>query len=270
MREGTRFQPSGIPGTSAARRAGDLDAFHCCRWTVPTSFPGADRRGGRDGSDQDRAAWPMRNERRRPPRASQGAHVQEPRPMSTIYGVETRWSGRRDLRQPPTGLARGPRGAVGCEPRVARCLRAHRWTQPNPHAHQVPEIETERLRLRPLDVGDLDAWHRQIFSDPQVTRYLPVRRPIPREDVVERLRLRLRVGRSVVWRVGGSPEGFVPAHGSFRVRHARSVRSHRADLRAGSRLVRKRIRDRGRGRLSPPWFRGPELHGDRGTCVSGE
>jgi RimJ/RimL family protein N-acetyltransferase len=51
----------------------------------------------------------------------------------------------------------------------------------------VPEIGTERLRLRPLDVGDLDAWHRQIFSDPRVTRYLPVRKPIPREDVVERL-----------------------------------------------------------------------------------
>jgi RimJ/RimL family protein N-acetyltransferase len=51
----------------------------------------------------------------------------------------------------------------------------------------VPEIETERLRLRPLGVGDLDAWHRQIFSDPEVTRYLPVRNPIPREDAVERL-----------------------------------------------------------------------------------
>jgi RimJ/RimL family protein N-acetyltransferase len=51
----------------------------------------------------------------------------------------------------------------------------------------VPEIETERLRLRPLDVGDLDAWHRQIFSDPTVTRYLPVRKSIPREDAVERL-----------------------------------------------------------------------------------
>jgi RimJ/RimL family protein N-acetyltransferase len=51
----------------------------------------------------------------------------------------------------------------------------------------VPEIETERLRLRALGVGDLDAWHRQIFSDLKVTRYLPVRKPIPREDVVERL-----------------------------------------------------------------------------------
>jgi RimJ/RimL family protein N-acetyltransferase len=51
----------------------------------------------------------------------------------------------------------------------------------------VPEIETERLRLRPPGVGDLDAWHRQIFSDPEVTRYLPVRNPIPREDAVERL-----------------------------------------------------------------------------------
>jgi RimJ/RimL family protein N-acetyltransferase len=58
---------------------------------------------------------------------------------------------------------------------------------PNRHTHRVPEIETERLRLRPLAVGDLDAWHRQVFSDPEVTRYLPVRNPIPREDAVERL-----------------------------------------------------------------------------------
>jgi ribosomal-protein-alanine N-acetyltransferase len=55
------------------------------------------------------------------------------------------------------------------------------------HTHYVPEIETERLQLRPLGVGDLDAWHRQIFSDPRVTRYLPVREPIPREAAVERL-----------------------------------------------------------------------------------
>jgi RimJ/RimL family protein N-acetyltransferase len=51
----------------------------------------------------------------------------------------------------------------------------------------VPEIETERLRLRPLGIGDLDPWHRQIFSDPKVTRYLPVPNPIPREGAVERL-----------------------------------------------------------------------------------
>jgi RimJ/RimL family protein N-acetyltransferase len=51
----------------------------------------------------------------------------------------------------------------------------------------VAEIETERLRLRPLEVGDLDAWHRRIFNDPEVTRYLPVREPIPREAAAERL-----------------------------------------------------------------------------------
>jgi RimJ/RimL family protein N-acetyltransferase len=51
----------------------------------------------------------------------------------------------------------------------------------------VSAIETERLLLRPLGVGDLDQWHRQIFSDPVVTRYLPVRKPIPREGAVERL-----------------------------------------------------------------------------------
>jgi RimJ/RimL family protein N-acetyltransferase len=51
----------------------------------------------------------------------------------------------------------------------------------------VSEIETERLRLRPLSVGDLDSWHRGIFSDPKVTRYLPVRKPIPRDEAVKRL-----------------------------------------------------------------------------------
>jgi ribosomal-protein-alanine N-acetyltransferase len=51
----------------------------------------------------------------------------------------------------------------------------------------VAEIETERLRLRPLEVGDLDAWHRRIFSDPDVTRYLPVREPIARESAAEQL-----------------------------------------------------------------------------------
>ncbi|MDP9331623.1 MAG: GNAT family N-acetyltransferase [Actinomycetota bacterium] len=48
-------------------------------------------------------------------------------------------------------------------------------------------METERLRLRPLEAGDLDAWHRRIFSDPEVTRFLPVREPIPRERAAERL-----------------------------------------------------------------------------------
>jgi [ribosomal protein S5]-alanine N-acetyltransferase len=51
----------------------------------------------------------------------------------------------------------------------------------------VAKIDTERLRLRPLEAGDLDAWHRRIFSDPEVTRYLPVREPISRELAAERL-----------------------------------------------------------------------------------
>jgi RimJ/RimL family protein N-acetyltransferase len=66
------------------------------------------------------------------------------------------------------------------------------------HTHHVPEIETERLRLRPLGVGDLEAWHSQLFSDPEVTRYLPVRNPIPREDSVERL-----ASQVDSWRVRG-------------------------------------------------------------------
>lgn len=38
-------------------------------------------------------------------------------------------------------------------------------------------IETPRLRLRPFQPDDLDAYHRQIYSDPDVTRYLPGGKP---------------------------------------------------------------------------------------------
>jgi ribosomal-protein-alanine N-acetyltransferase len=58
---------------------------------------------------------------------------------------------------------------------------------PYRHTDRVPGIETERLWLKPLSVDDLDPWHRQIFSDPDVTRFLPVRKPIPKEDAVQRL-----------------------------------------------------------------------------------
>jgi [ribosomal protein S5]-alanine N-acetyltransferase len=52
---------------------------------------------------------------------------------------------------------------------------------------RTPEIETERLCLRPLEASDLEAWHRVIFTDPEVTRYLPVREPIPKDRAAERL-----------------------------------------------------------------------------------
>jgi RimJ/RimL family protein N-acetyltransferase len=49
-------------------------------------------------------------------------------------------------------------------------------------------LESERPRLRPLTVADLDVWHRALFSDPEVTRYLPVRRPVSRARAAVRLR----------------------------------------------------------------------------------
>lgn len=37
----------------------------------------------------------------------------------------------------------------------------------------IPVIETERLRLRPLNEDDIPEWERLIYADPEVTRYLP-------------------------------------------------------------------------------------------------
>jgi ribosomal-protein-alanine N-acetyltransferase len=37
----------------------------------------------------------------------------------------------------------------------------------------VPVIETERLRLRPLREDDIADWARLIYADPEVSRYLP-------------------------------------------------------------------------------------------------
>jgi RimJ/RimL family protein N-acetyltransferase len=82
----------------------------------------------------------------------------------------------------------------------------------------VPEIETERLLLRPLDDGDLDQWHRQIFSDPMVTRYLPVRKPIPREDAVERLASQVEAWRTRgfgVWAVLDRASNRLAGHSGF-------------------------------------------------------
>lgn len=42
-------------------------------------------------------------------------------------------------------------------------------------------IETARLKIRPFTFDDLDAYHRQVYSDPDVTRYLPGGKPRSRE-----------------------------------------------------------------------------------------
>ena len=44
-----------------------------------------------------------------------------------------------------------------------------------------PTLETERLRLRIFRAGDLDQYHRQIYGEPNVTRYLPVSQLLPIE-----------------------------------------------------------------------------------------
>jgi ribosomal-protein-alanine N-acetyltransferase len=43
-------------------------------------------------------------------------------------------------------------------------------------------IKTARLTIRPFELTDLDAYHTQIYSDADVTRYLPGGRPRPREE----------------------------------------------------------------------------------------
>ncbi len=43
------------------------------------------------------------------------------------------------------------------------------------------QIETARLRLRLFTLDDLDAYHTAIFSDPDVTRFLPGGAPRPRD-----------------------------------------------------------------------------------------
>jgi ribosomal-protein-alanine N-acetyltransferase len=45
----------------------------------------------------------------------------------------------------------------------------------------IPSVETERLLLRAIQPEDLDAYHSRLFADPEVMRFLPGGRPIPRE-----------------------------------------------------------------------------------------
>lgn len=43
-------------------------------------------------------------------------------------------------------------------------------------------LETERLRLRPFSLNDVDAYYQRISSDPAVMRYLPGGKPRQRSD----------------------------------------------------------------------------------------
>jgi ribosomal-protein-alanine N-acetyltransferase len=52
-------------------------------------------------------------------------------------------------------------------------------------------LETERLRLRQFTLADIDDYHRQLFSDPDVTKSLPFGKPISREETEALLAWRL-------------------------------------------------------------------------------
>jgi RimJ/RimL family protein N-acetyltransferase len=43
----------------------------------------------------------------------------------------------------------------------------------------VVEVLTARIRLRRIETGDVPRWHREVFSDPGVMRYLPSGAPVP-------------------------------------------------------------------------------------------
>ncbi len=55
-------------------------------------------------------------------------------------------------------------------------------------------IETARLRLRPFTAGDLDEYHVQIYSDPDVMRYMPGGKPRPKEGTKAVLDFSIRHG----------------------------------------------------------------------------
>jgi ribosomal-protein-alanine N-acetyltransferase len=45
----------------------------------------------------------------------------------------------------------------------------------------IPELRTERLILRAIQLEDLDEYHERLFADPEVMRYLPGGEPLLRE-----------------------------------------------------------------------------------------
>jgi len=49
---------------------------------------------------------------------------------------------------------------------------------PDPAPREVPEVATERLRLRRLVEDHVDRWYRIVFNDPEVMRYLPSGVPV--------------------------------------------------------------------------------------------
>jgi RimJ/RimL family protein N-acetyltransferase len=45
----------------------------------------------------------------------------------------------------------------------------------------IPSVTTDRLLLRAVEESDLDTYHRRLFADAEVMRYLPGGQPLPRE-----------------------------------------------------------------------------------------
>lgn len=79
----------------------------------------------------------------------------------------------------------------------------------------LSRVDTARLRLRPFTLDDIDAYHRAIFSDPDVMRYLPGGKPLP----VERVRLMINRVRAHwaehgygLWAVELRGEGILIGH----------------------------------------------------------
>jgi ribosomal-protein-alanine N-acetyltransferase len=52
----------------------------------------------------------------------------------------------------------------------------------------IPTLHTKRLNLRGFSAADLDLYARRIFTNPEVTRYLPQREAPPLERAVRALR----------------------------------------------------------------------------------
>lgn len=53
------------------------------------------------------------------------------------------------------------------------------------------QLQTDRLQLRPFTLDDLDAYHQQIFSDPEVMKTLPMGKPVSRQHTQALLLKRL-------------------------------------------------------------------------------
>jgi ribosomal-protein-alanine N-acetyltransferase len=76
----------------------------------------------------------------------------------------------------------------------------------------IPELRTERLVLRAIREEDVDAYYQALFADPEVMRYLPGGKPLPRErldGVVDRTHGHWNEHEYGVWVVCDGADGQV-------------------------------------------------------------